>query len=427
MPRSEIPQTDIDTANTVVPASHSGVASTNGTLHGMAATVIGTHAITHIYTTGFYVILPMIYNQFGLVPVQAGIIDAARWFASGVGGMLSGFLVDMYRHRRGFFLGLSLLMLATGYLMVSVVPSYELILLAFFLAHIGVSIWHPPGIGLLSEHYPKRRGLMISLHRSSGSIGDTAGPVLVGGVLVSITWQQTLQFGFPIAVILSAALWFVLRNVESTGPAVINIQSDAARQWSQLKTIARVSSMIPLLIIAALRGMGDRAVMLFLPLYLANVIHFTTVKIGFYLGLLSALAIVSGPVIGIISDRIGRKPMIVIALFASAIVPPVMVLSGDSIWLTVSVALFGLFLNSVNSLVQAAAMDIAEGMKLEGSLLGMLWGNNALFGAISPVIAGLLVGLWGYGAAFYYAGGIYLIAGILAALISLGKIQESIN
>ncbi len=379
-----------------------------------AGTIIGAHTITHIYNRGFYVIIPVMYQQLGLVPIQAGLIDAVRWICGGLGSMLVGFFVDIYQHRRGFLLGLSLIILGGGYFLVSLAPTYGLILLALALASVGSAMWHPPGLGLLSERYPRRRGLLIALHRSSGSAGDTFSPLLVGFLLVTITWQQTLQAGLPLAILLGVVLWVLLWNVGGRRVQTISFKSNFRSLLTALRVVTREASLLKLLIVSAVRGMGSRALFLFLPLYLAQNLKMGTVEVGFHLGLLTLLGIASGPIVGTISDRIGRKPMIIMVSLASSIFPPLMVIAGDGIGLTITIALLGIFLYSVPSLIQAAAMDAAEGKKLEGTLIGLLWGNNALFGAISPVIAGALAGVFGFEVTFYYAAALFLAGGLLA-------------
>lgn len=234
-----------------------------------------------------------------------------------------------------------------------------------------------------------------------------------------------MQYGFPLAVLVTVLLWLMLWNVGGRKPAGTVVRSNASVQWNQFKVATKGSGLIMLLAVAALRGMGDRAILLFLPLYLSNVLQFSTAQVGIYLGLLNVLAIVAGPAVGAMSDRIGRKPMIVIAMLVSALFPPFMVLTASSVVLTVSVVLFGVFLYSVNSLAQAAAMDVVEGMKLEGTFIGMLWGNNALFSAVSPIIAGALVGVFGFESAFYYSSILYLIGGLLAVRVTLRRAQRA--
>jgi MHS family proline/betaine transporter-like MFS transporter len=118
---------------------------------------------------------------------------------------------------------------------------------------------------------------------------------------------------------------------------------------------------------------------------------------------------------GALSDRIGRKPIIVFIMASAVIFPTTMALGGDGLGMTASVVMFGVFLFSVNSLTQAAAVDVASGKGLEGTFIGLMWGSNAFFGAIASVIAGVLVEYVGWHSAFYFASGLFFL-GFLASL-----------
>ena len=60
-------------------------------------------------------------------------------------------------------------------------------------------------------------------------------------------------------------------------------------------------------------------------------------------------------------------------------------------------------------------MDLVAGRQLESTFIGLLWGSNAAFGAIAALLAGVLVGHYGWGIAFYLAAGFFLI-GFLVSL-----------
>ena len=111
--------------------------------------------------------------------------------------------------------------------------------------------------------------------------------------------------------------------------------------------------------------------------------------------------------IGSISDRSGRKELIVGIMAISMVLPVTMVITGSAAAFTASVAVFGLFFFSVNSLTQAVAIDLTQGQRLQGTAIGLMWGSNAAFGAISTILAGALAQIWGFSAAFYYASALF--------------------
>ena len=155
--------------------------------------------------------------------------------------------------------------------------------------------------------------------------------------------------------------------------------------------------MWPIFIVSAVRGMGDVAVLFVLPLYLSRSVaegglDKSPFWVGFHIALLAAPGVASGPLFGALSDRIGRRMIISFIMGVSVILPVTIALGGSGAWMTLSVALFGLFHFSVNSLTQAAAIDIAEGRGLEATFIGLMWGSNSASGTIALIAAGILVG-----------------------------------
>jgi DHA1 family tetracycline resistance protein-like MFS transporter len=180
-------------------------------------------------------------------------------------------------------------------------------------------------------------------------------------------------------------------------------------------------AILPIFVVSAIRGMGDRSLLWVIPLYLTQGIdegglgksYFWA---GFHVALLTAPGIIAGPLFGTLSDRIGRKSVITFIMGVAVVLPIAIVMGGGGIGMTISVALFGLFHYSVNSLTQAAAIDVVEGRGLEGTFIGLMWGSNAAFGATAAILAGLVVESYGWGVAFYFASGLFFL-GFLAALL----------
>ena len=124
----------------------------------MAISLISAHGPEHMYGRSFLVLIPSIYVALGLAPIQAGMLDAVRQLSSGITSMSGGFLVDIFQHRRAQVLSLSMALIGIGYFLVSVAPTYSLILAALALASAGSALWHPPALGLLAQRFPQRRG-----------------------------------------------------------------------------------------------------------------------------------------------------------------------------------------------------------------------------------------------------------------------------
>ena len=375
--------------------------------HIAAGAVIGSHTLQHLYGHAFWVVLPVIYTSLGLNPITAGLIGTVRSVGSGVSSTVGGFLVDRLQHRRLMILYISLAAMGLGYFLVGAAPTYFLILAALAVASVAGSVWHPTARGLLSQIYPRRRGFMISVDRSAGSVGDSIGPIAAGGLLTFLLWQQIFLAAFPLALLFMFFLWRLLRRSEAfqnVGARSRGQPRPFREQIRDLKGLFRENREILslLILIKAVAGFGQGGLFLWLPLYLQESAGMDPIGIGFHLFLLTAVGTATNPAFGHLSDRIGRMPVIVIVLTAKMAVAAFIALSGHGILLTLLVAVMGAFNFVVNPLVQTWALDIAHGRKLEGTTLGVLDGANFIFMGAGPFMTGLVVAAWGFESLFWY-------------------------
>lgn len=380
-------------------------------------TVIGAHSLQHVYMHGFYVILPDIYVSLGLTPVTAGGIEAVRRIASGLASMVGGFLLDRFDRRRIDALFWSLAAMGIGYVLVGTSHTYFTILLAVALAGAAGSLWHPAAIGLLSRVFPGRRGYIVTLHRASGNFGDAIGPVIVGFLLLIVGWRAILIGALPLVVIASLALLWALRRA----PRWRNLRdSNSSERGSRelagsMLGLLRTRNLILLLIVSGISGIGQGGLTMWLGLYLRETQSMGSVGIGIHVALLTGIGIVTGPMLGRLSDSVGRKPVIVGVLTTKTVLAVLLALTGSGLVFSVLVALLGSVLFATNGLVQAAALDLADQAGLEGSMIGLLWGSNALFVGASPLLLGALIASLGYGVLFWWVGAMTFVAALVAA------------
>ena len=413
----------------------------------MATTLIGAHAFEHLYAHSIPVIILAIITEFELGALSVGAVVAIRSIFGGITSVTGGFLVDLFHHRVAWVLSVSTFMIGLGYLLMSIAPSYALILCALALGSMGSALWHPPALGLLARRFPERRGLFISMHRSTGSIGDVIGPLAAGALLAgaltwsggaaegrvelswplpwgTIDWRYILGFSTPIMFVATVLIFILLRNAGSERPENVDVRARVAVNWAGMKDAFRGTGMWAIFTVSAVRGMADRSLVFLVPLYLIH-LGVSEFQAAIHVMLMVLPGILAGPLIGTLSDRIGRRPIIIFVMAITTVLTLAIIWSGESsdaysYWMTIFVAIYGLLNFSVNNLTQAAAADIAAGRRLESSFLGLMWGNNTLFGAVAAfMIFGPVEWFdWQYG--FYIAAAFYFI-GLLASLMIPGR------
>ena len=234
-----------------------------------------------------------------------------------------------------------------------------------------------------------------------------------------VSWRWVLACSTPIMFVATVLIFILLRNAGSERPVDVDVRARVAANWAGMKDAFRGTGMWAIFTVSAVRGMADRSLVFLIPLYLTQALGVNEFQAAAHVALMVGPGILAGPLIGSLSDNIGRRPIIIFVMAATVLLTLAIIWSGQdgySYWITIFVAIYGLLNFSVNNLTQAAAADIAAGRRLESSFLGLMWGNNTLFGAVAAfMIFGPVEWFdWQYG--FYIAAAFYFI-GLLASLM----------
>jgi MFS family permease len=387
------------------------------------AAVTGGHAISHFIFQGFLVALPAVKDALQIGPVEVGAIVSAREMASGLAALPGGVICDRLRRYWGLILTACMVGFGLGWLTVGLSPSYPILIAGMVLLSISSSIWHLPAMAALSQRFASRRGTALAIHGVGGALGDVLGPVLTGLLLTYLAWRGLLNAYAVVPVFFAVAVAWVFRNTHWLRDAG-RLDSDLRTQMRETKDLLTNRTLWAVNLIAALRGMCYQAYTAFLPLFLSEELGFDSKGVGFYLGLLFSVSIVASPAMGYLSDRVGRKTVVIPMLLGLCVLSVALALYGQGIALTVIIVLLGLFIRSDYSLLSAMVLDVV-GQGVATTTLGITSFTRFVIGAISPLIAGLLYERMGMDAVLYYAAGIYALAVVLILAIRLPSVEAS--
>ena len=160
------------------------------------------------------------------------------------------------------------------------------------------------------------------------------------------------------------------------------------------------------------------ALITFLPSYLSNDVGLSDLERGVYFGLLVAVGIVFTPLMGYLSDKHGRRLILVPGMIFDGIIVFLMAPYGEGVSLVILIALLGTFFYSDQPILTAAALDIV-GESVATTTLGSLSFVKFVFSALSPLIAGFLYDTYSMNYVFYYVGVLMVVGAIILAFLPL--------
>jgi len=114
-------------------------------------------------------------------------------------------------------------------------------------------------------------------------------------------------------------------------------------------------------------------------------------------------------VAGMVSDRVGRRPVMVVSLLSSALLTLAIALVDDWSTLLVLRTLLGLSLSGVPAVAMTWLVEEMDGRSL-GLAMGLYIGGNAVGGMSGRLIAGVVADHWGWRAGIAAVGVIALLA-----------------
>jgi MFS family permease len=133
--------------------------------------------------------------------------------------------------------------------------------------------------------------------------------------------------------------------------------------------------------------------------------------VGACLFALQAAGFAAAPVAGHMSDRMGRKQILIGAMATSAVVLAGMAVAGGSPIFVALIAVLGFFLYATRPVIQAWLLETTP-KNMGGSSIGVLFGAQAVGGALGPYLAGLVADRHGLSATFYFLAATIVVANI---------------
>jgi MFS family permease len=349
--------------------------------------------------------LPLFIRSLGVPVSTVGFIAAASTVVGIVVSLPAGILSDLIGRRRVLLMA-AFVFATAPFLYLLITTPWQLVL---------VRIYHglgPVASAAIADTFQKGRGERMAWYSSATMIGRFLAP-LVGGLLIFGENFHWVYLADGVAGVLALVAIIRLPLVSTTsGSAWQSLKQQRGNYWQQIVFVFRHMGILATSGIEAVQYFAFGAIETFLPIYLNEKLGYSAFKIGLLFTFQILAATFTKPIMGRLSDKYGRIPMISAGLLIGGVATAMMAVFNNYLILVALMAVFGLGLATVTASTSALVADLsrAEG---RGSALGILSSIMDVGQSTGPMVAGVLVAAISYEKTFGAVGALLVVVSFI--------------
>lgn len=138
------------------------------------ALLSSSHMFVHVYSRIHLALIPVFMGEFGISLFESSFMVAVPLLCQAAASILSGQLSDMVGAVR--VIVLSFVLICLGAVLAYGAVGIPLLLAAFSVLLVAVTLFHPPSMAVVSELFPRRRSTALGVLASFGTLGGGARP-----------------------------------------------------------------------------------------------------------------------------------------------------------------------------------------------------------------------------------------------------------
>jgi len=352
-----------------------------------------------------------------------GIVFAVYRVAYAVAMLPGGYLADRFGRKNLIVIGS--LVFAAFLLPMSLAGSWILALAFLVCAQLGISMYQPGTSAMIAESLTSEaRAAGFGKFWSIVMVGSLIGPVIAGYLSMGSNYGILFLFA---SLIMFGVTFIRFKFLVETKKGVILKNASKEGFVDKLKLIWGVGSGVKFyLIYSCISEFGFQLMIPYMSVYWGYVIHMNEFLIGIGFATFMLFMILSQIPGGKLSDRIGRKPCLIVSAFGSTVTTIVMLFCTDPAQVILMQALGGVFAGLGHGPHEALSAELVD-ESVRGTALGVFRTTSGLIGAIGPLAAGLICGVYSFEVypkiIFYLYGAVNSVAAILLALF----VEETLN
>ncbi len=313
---------------------------------GGVAVVSTAHAVHDTYTGFLPALLPVLIDTFSLTNTAAGLLSLFMQLPSLLQPVF-GRLAD--RNNLKILVVLAPTLTGAAMSLLGIAPSYGFLIFLLVLAGLSSASLHAVGPALGGRFAGNKLGRGMSFWMVGGELGRALGPLVIVTAIGALG-AAGLPWLMLTGLLTSIFLFWKLHPVSTQ----LQITPKAGIDWKEaLKGMRKV--MLPLAFIIFTRALMMTAITTFLPTFLTAT-GSSLLMAGASLTILQVAGMVGAFLAGGLSDRFGRRRILVISFLASPILLFLFVQSEGALQIPLLI-LLGFFAISVVPVIMAVVLE----------------------------------------------------------------------
>jgi MFS family permease len=367
---------------------------------------------------------PFLGKELGLSNFQFGLLSSGFSLAYAVSGYVIAGFSDRTAQRRNFLivstLAFSVLSAATGF-----APGLAYLLILRIL--LGVA--EGPFLPILQSvmvpaSSPHRHGFNVGFLQNVAPflLGQLASPIVLTQLATSFNWRFTF-FMTAIPGLLIIPFLYRLVPARALGS---DQTSRSASPRARSTNLLRIRNVMLCVALAACTGTWILLNNTFLPLYLVKVGGYPATQMGFMMSLLGVGGCAASLILPALSDRIGRKPVLLGGFILGLATPLGVLLAPQHTGVLIATLAIGSCVLGCTPLTITIVPSDSVDSRSLARAIGLTSASSAIVGGVvMPAVAGRLADSYGLQVPIWITLGAMLVGIVVAS--ALEKIPRAVN
>lgn len=365
---------------------------------------------------------PYIVADLGLTNAQLGLLSSALSGAISVSGLLLAAIADASGKQKKILI---LMLIAF-----SVLSSGSGLAIGFgtlFAARLLLGVAEGPLVPLTqtimrAASHPARRGFNMGAMQIGGAflIGAMLGPVIAVALAERFGWKAAFFASAIPGLVAAVTIALLVRDKPHvSGESLAETHKAEAGPPPSILSLLGSRNLVLSMAIAGLFTAWITIQNVFMPLYLVKQDGFSEPTMGWVLSIAGLGGMAGGIIVPALSDRFGRRPMVIASGFFSVAAPLAMLFVTQSAMLLAVLLAFAWLAIGCAPLVCAIVPGESVPASRTTTAVAMSMCTAELFGGMmSPPLAGWAADIWGLKAPFYIDIALALGCGLLALMLT---------